>query len=100
MLISFPSFSIAETNVCHDKVAHLTLIGYCLTPDKHINLVLSSSFNKLVFNSDPTHPIIKKFFSSKIEKKYNSCAYTTTIIHKKIKNNTAFLYNMVAMQHP
>ena len=45
---------------------------------------------KLVFNSDPTHPIIKKFFSSKIEKKYNSCAYTTTIIHKKIKNNTAY----------
>src|SRR5210317_1734367 len=26
---------------------------------------------KLVFNSDPTHSTIKKFFSSKIEKKYN-----------------------------
>ena len=45
---------------------------------------------KLVFNSDPTHPITKKFFSSTIEKKYNSCAYITTIIHKKIKNNTAY----------
>ena len=45
---------------------------------------------KLVINSDPTHPLIKKFFSKKIEKNYNSMAYTTTIIHKKIKNHTAF----------
>ena len=45
---------------------------------------------KLVINSDPTHPYIKKFFSKKIEKNYNSFAYTTTIFHKKIKNNIAF----------
>ena len=45
---------------------------------------------KLIINSDPTHPYIKKFFSKKIEKKYNSFAYTTTIIHKKINNNIAF----------
>ena len=30
------------------------------------------------------------FFSKRIEKNYNSYAYTTTIFHKKIKNNTAF----------
>ena len=45
---------------------------------------------KLIINSDPTHPFIKKFFSKRIEKNYNSYAYTTTIIHKKIKNYTAF----------
>ncbi len=45
---------------------------------------------KLIINSDPTHPFMKKFFSNKIEKNYNSYAYTTKIIHKKIKNNTAF----------
>ena len=45
---------------------------------------------KLVINSDPTHPLIKKFFSKKIKKNYNSMAYTTTIIHKKIENHTAF----------
>ena len=45
---------------------------------------------KLIICSDPTHPIIKKFFSKKIEKNYNSYAYTTTIIHKKINNFTAF----------
>ena len=43
-----------------------------------------------LINSDPNHLYIKKFFSKKIEKNYNSYAYTTTIIHEKIKNNTAF----------
>ncbi len=45
---------------------------------------------KLVINSDPNHSYIKKFFSKKIEKNYKSYAYTTTIIHQKMKNNTAF----------
>ena len=45
---------------------------------------------KLIVCSDPTYPYVKKFFSKKIEKNYNSYAYTNTIIHKKIKNNTAF----------
>ena len=44
----------------------------------------------LVISSDPTHPFVKKFFSKRIEKDYNSYAYTTIITHKKIKNNTAF----------
>ena len=44
----------------------------------------------LVINCDPTHPYVKRYFSKKIEKNYNSFAYTTTISHKKIKNNTAF----------
>lgn len=54
------------------------------------NLNIDRNKYKLVINSDPTHPYIKKFFSNKIEKNYNSYAYTTTIIHQKIKNNTAF----------
>ncbi|MDC3385067.1 FAD-dependent monooxygenase, partial [Candidatus Pelagibacter sp.] len=32
----------------------------------------------------------KKFFYRKIEKNYSSLAYTTTILHEKIKNNTAY----------
>ncbi len=44
---------------------------------------------KLIINSDPKYPYTKKFFSNRIEKNYNSYAYTTTMIHKKIKNNTA-----------
>ncbi len=45
---------------------------------------------KLVISSDPTHPFMKNFFSKRIEKDYNSYAYTSMITHKKIKNNTAF----------
>jgi 2-octaprenyl-6-methoxyphenol hydroxylase len=46
---------------------------------------------KLIINTDPNHQISKKFFYNKIEKNYNSFAYTTIINHKKIiDNNTAF----------
>ena len=45
---------------------------------------------KLIINCNPNHQITKKFFSNKLEKKYNSYAYTTLINHKKIyENNTA-----------
>ena len=54
------------------------------------NLEINKDKYKLVINSDPTNLYIKKFFSKKIEKKYNSLAYTTIIRHEKIKNDTAF----------
>jgi len=44
----------------------------------------------LVINTDYNNPITKKYFSKKIEKKYNSFAFTTIIRHKKISNKTAF----------
>ena len=43
----------------------------------------------LVFNTDYNHSITKKYFSKKIEKKYNSVAYTTILKHEKISNNVA-----------
>ena len=43
----------------------------------------------LVFNTDYSNPITKKYFNKKIEKKYNSIAYTTIIKHDKILNNVA-----------
>ena len=43
----------------------------------------------LVINCDPFNIITKKFFNNKIEKKYNSKAYTTIIRHDKISNNVA-----------
>ena len=54
------------------------------------NIDIDKNKYKLVINCDPAHPYIKKYFSKKIEKNYNSFAYTTIISHKKIKNNTAF----------
>ena len=45
---------------------------------------------KLIINSSSSHSDVKKFFSKKFEKNYNSLAYTTTMFHKKIRNDTAF----------
>ncbi len=48
---------------------------------------------KLIINCNSNHQMTKKFFSNKLEKNYNSYAYTTIISHKKIAfNNTAFQY--------
>ena len=43
----------------------------------------------LVFNTDYNNSITKKHFNKKIEKKYNSVAYTTILEHQKISNNVA-----------
>ena len=46
---------------------------------------------KLIINCDTQNQITKKFFSNKIEKNYNSNAYTAFINHKKIsENNIAY----------
>ena len=52
----------------------------------NINL---SNTNDLIINCDPSNAITKKYFSKKITKKYNSCAYITIIKHNKIINNIA-----------
>lgn len=57
---------------------------------KFKNLNFDNDKYKLVINCDPANTYSKKFFFKKIEKSYNSIAYTTTIVHKKINNNTAF----------
>ena len=54
------------------------------------NLNVKKNHYKLVIHSDPTHPIVKKYFYKKVEKNYSSFAYTTTIVHEKIKNNIAY----------
>ena len=52
------------------------------------NIFLINSYD-LIINCDPLNVITKKYFSKKIIKKYNSCAYTTIIKHDKIINNVA-----------
>ena len=44
---------------------------------------------KLIINCNSNHEITKKFFSQKLEKNYNSFAYTTVFKHKKTSNHTA-----------
>ena len=48
---------------------------------------------KLIINCDNQNQITKKFFTNKIEKDYNSRAYTTIINHKKISNNNIAYQN-------
>ena len=55
---------------------------------KKNNLTIINKYN-LVFNCNKNHFITKKFFSKKIEKKYNSIAHTAIIKHKKIDNKSA-----------
>ena len=43
----------------------------------------------LIINSDPSSEIAKRFFFNKINKEYDSTAYTTIINHKECKNNSA-----------
>ena len=42
---------------------------------------------KLIFNCEYNNLITKKFFSKKIDKNYNSCAFTTIIKHERLLNN-------------
>ena len=51
--------------------------------------ILKQKYN-LIINCDQNNSLTRKFFSKKIEKNYNSFAYTTKISHKKIDNKTAF----------
>ncbi len=53
----------------------------------HHNLI-KNDYN-LIFNCDYNNLISKKYFFKKIEKNYNSYAYTTIIKHKKLTNNIA-----------
>ena len=48
---------------------------------------------KLVINCNQKNGITKKFFSNKVEKNYNSYAYTTILNHKKVINNNIAFQN-------
>ena len=52
------------------------------------NLSFLKNYN-LIINSDYSNIITKKYFSKKIEKKYESFAYTAIIKHHDINNHTA-----------
>ena len=59
---------------------------------RKINYNKKSNYLKdydLIFNTDYNNLITKKYFNKKIEKKYNSVAYTTILKHQKVSNNIA-----------
>ena len=55
---------------------------------KNINLSFLKDYN-IIINCNYLYNFTNKYFSKKIIKEYDSIAYTTTISHEKILNNTA-----------
>ena len=51
--------------------------------------LLKTNKYDLIINCDSNNFLSKKYFTKKIDKKYNNLAYTTILKHKKIENNTA-----------
>ena len=80
ILKNFKLYELLEKNLSKNKYFKKVYINKNISTFKKYNLVI---------NTDYKNPITKKYFSKKIIKKYNSCAYTTTIKHDKILNNTA-----------
>ena len=65
-------------------------INFKLVKNKEIeNLEIKNKYD-FVINSDNKNIITKKHFNKKIEKDYNTSAFTGILHHYKIKNNTAF----------
>ncbi len=84
-------FSIVENYKIYDQLNNE------LKRNKFFKLKNSITYKKLnkinydlLINCDRTHEITKKFFLKKLEKNYESIAFTTVIDHKKLtSNNTA-----------
>ena len=82
-------FSIVKNHEIFD------LLLFKLRNNKLVNFRNKDNCNfiknyKLVINCDFTNPLTKKFFYNKLEKDYDSRAYTSIIRHKKISNNVAY----------
>ena len=56
--------------------------------DFYEKIIKEKKYN-LIINCDSNNFLSKKFFSKKIDKDYNSVAYTTILEHKKLDNDTA-----------
>ena len=71
---------ILRNNLNKNKFYKEKVFNEKINITKNYDLVINTDFNNL---------IMKKYFSKKIIKSYNSIAYTTIISHDKIENNTA-----------
>ncbi len=82
-------FSIVKNSQLYE------ILSNSLTKNKYFKKIKmkKKSINQeeynLIINTDYNNFLTKKFFNKKIEKTYNSLAYTTVINHEKIINNVA-----------
>jgi len=77
---NYKLYSLLEKNLKKNKYFRKIIQEYKLSSFQKYNLII---------NTDYSNQITKKYFSKKIEKKYNSFAYTTIIEHEKIDNRVA-----------
>ena len=87
-------FSIVK----NDKL--LKLLNEKLKRNNYVNFKPTMNYKdivkqnyKLIINCNPSHEITKKFFSKRIEKNYNSYAYTTIFNHENINDNKTAYQN-------
>ena len=79
---NFKLYELLEKNLSKNKHFKKVYIN------KDININVLKKYD-LVINTESNNSITQKYFNKKIIKKYNSKAYTTTVTHNKILNNTA-----------
>ena len=72
-------------NILKKKLSNNKLIKKIKFESKHFD---QNKYN-LIINTDYSNNFTKKYFNKKIEKKYNSFAYTTLIEHERIPNKVA-----------
>ncbi len=82
-------FSIVKNNTLQQVLEKNLFNNKYFTKTDYKKTINYSREYDLVITTDYNHPITKKYFNKKIEKKYNSVAYTTIIKHDKIANNIA-----------
>mgnify|MGYP001216448541 FL=1 len=86
------TFATIKNNELYEIIKKNLIINKFINFKKNFDYkkIIKENYNLLI-NCELNNPITKKFFSKRIEKKYNSFAYTTIIEHKKsIKNDIAF----------
>ena len=89
------NFFMVKYNYIYDKflktVSRYKNIKFIkLTNNINEDYFLKNNKYNLIINSEANNSITKKYFYQKIEKNYESLAFTCVIDHNKTNNNTAF----------
>ncbi len=81
-------FSVVKNYKLHDCLKETLSKNSFFRKKKNYKNIKYKNY-ELIINCDVNSFYSKKYFNKKINKNYNSLAFTTTINHKKINNNTA-----------
>ncbi len=82
-------FSIIKNHQLYEVLNKNLLKNKYFNKIKSKKKIIKQEKYNLILNTDCNNAFTKKYFSKKIEKSYNSSAYTTVINHEKISNQIA-----------